>query len=226
MKNKKMLIIGDSNCLPRYNTLENDIVSVEDTYVYHLQKNLENFDIQTMIVGGVTTSELLNFSIPYFLDWEPNFVIIHSGVNDTKSQFINNNKANILYRILSKFSISKKKIKENFVYNRKLINLNSTPKVPVEIFIKQIKKFLYLFKKSKVLWIEIHNDERIDKERPGTSKRLNNYNFMLREVLKDNFVELKDIKDNSNFTSDGFHLNKKGQWLLYEKINKIILNNA
>ena len=84
----------------------------------------------------------------------------------------------------------------------------------MEVLKQQVSKFLYLFKKSKVLWIEIHNDERIDKIRPGTSGRLNNYNNMLKEVLKNNFVELNKIKDNSNFTSDGFHLNKKGQFLL------------
>ena len=65
-----------------------------------------------------------------------------------------------------------------------MISLNSTPKVPVEVLKQQVSKFLYLFKKSKVLWIEIHNDERIDKIRPGTSGRLNNYNNMLKEVLK------------------------------------------
>ena len=66
-----------------------------------------------MIVGGLTTSELLLFSmIIFFLDWEPNFVIVpiisKPNVNDTKSQFVNNNKASILYKILSKFKISKK----------------------------------------------------------------------------------------------------------------------
>ena len=48
---------------------------------------------------------------------------------------------------------------------------------------------------------------------------------MLREVLKNSFIELREIKNISNFTSDGFHLNRNGQLLLFEKLVKIILNN-
>lgn len=225
MKNKKLLIVGDSNCLPRYNTSSDDIVTVNDTYVYHLQKKLKNFDIQTMLVGGITTGQLLNFSIPYFTEWEPDFTIVHSGINDTKSQFLKNNNAQLIYRFLSKFKIDKNRIKEKFIYNKNLINLSSTPKVLIKDLKQDVLKFKSLFKNSKILWLEIYSDERIDKHRPDTLKRLNDYNKMLKGIFKENFVELKDIKKISNFTSDGFHLNKKGQLLLFEKLNKIILND-
>ena len=225
MLNKKLLIIGDSNCLPRYSGLQKDIIRVEDTYVYQLQKKLENFDIQTMIIGGITTPELINFAIPYFNAWKPNFIIVHSGINDIKSQFIKNSKANLVYRILSKFNINKKKIKEKFIYNKNLIRFKSTPKVSIEDLRQQVIKFKNLFNNSKILWLEIYSDEKIDQDRPNTSQRINDYNNMLREVLKNSFIELQEIKNISNFTSDGFHLNKSGQFLLFEKLIKIILND-
>ena len=225
MLNKKLLIIGDSNCLPRYNGPEKDIISVEDTYVYQLQKKLRNFDIQTMIIGGVTTPELINFTIPYFTAWEPNFIIVHSGINDIKSQFIKNSKAHLVYRILSKFNINKKKIKEKFIYNKNLIRFKSTPKVSIEDLRQQVIKFKSLFDNSKILWLEIFSDEKIDQDRPNTSQRINDYNNMLKEVLKNSFIELQEIKNISNFTSDGFHLNRNGQLLLFEKLVKIILND-
>lgn len=225
MHNKKLLIIGDSNCLPRYNAADNAIITVEDTYVFHLQKKLKNFDIQTMIIGGITTPELLNYSIPYYTNWKPNFIIVHSGINDTKSQLIKNNKSQLIYRILSKFNINKKKIKEKFIYNKNLIRFKSTPKVSIEDLRQQVIKFKNLFNNSKILWLEIYSDEKIDQDRPNTSQRINDYNNMLKEVLKNSFIELQEIKNISNFTSDGFHLNRNGQLLLFEKLIKIILND-
>ena len=145
MLNKKLLIIGDSNCLPRYSGLQKDIIRVEDTYVYQLQKKLENFDIQTMIIGGITTPELINFAIPYFNAWKPNFIIVHSGINDIKSQFIKNSKTNLVYRILSKFNISKKIIKEKIIYNKHLVRMSSKPKVELEDLKQQVIKFKNLF---------------------------------------------------------------------------------
>ena len=225
MQNRKLLIIGDSNCLPRYNSDSDDIITVTDTYVYHLQKKLKNFDIQTMIIGGITTPELLNYSIPYYTNWKPNFIIVHSGINDTKSQLIKNNKAQLIYRILSKFNINKKKIKEKFIYNKNLIRFKSTPKVSIEDLRQQVIKFKNLFDNAKILWLEIYSDEKIDQDRPNTSQRINDYNNMLKEVLKNSFIELQEIKNISNFTSDGFHLNRNGQLLLFEKLIKIILND-
>ena len=225
MQNRKLLIIGDSNCLPRYNSDSDDIITVTDTYVYHLQKKLKNFDIQTMIIGGITTPELLNYSIPYYTNWKPNFIIVHSGINDTKSQLIKNNKSQLIYRILSKFNINKKKIKEKFIYNKNLIRFKSTPKVSIEDLRQQVIKFKNLFDNAKILWLEIYSDEKIDQDRPNTSQRINDYNNMLKEVLKNSFIELQEIKNISNFTSDGFHLNRNGQLLLFEKLIKIILND-
>ena len=82
-----------------------------------------------------------------------------------------------------------------------------------------------MFDNSKILWLEIYSDEKIDQDKPNTSQRINDYNNMLREVLKNSFIELREIKNISNFTSDGFHLNRNGQLLLFEKLVKIILND-
>ena len=225
MLNKKLLIIGDSNCLPRYSGFQKDIIRVDDTYVYKLQKKLENYDIQTMIIGGITTAELLNFTIPYYNAWKPDFVIVQSGINDIKSQFIKNSRANLVYRILSKFNISKKIIKEKIIYNKHLVRMSPKPKVELEDLERQVVKFKNLFINSNILWLEIYSDETIDQNRPYTSQRINDYNNMLREVLKNSFIELREIKNISNYTSDGFHLNRNGQLLLFEKLIKIILND-
>ena len=66
MNKKKLLIIGDSNSLPRYNTSEEDKIKLEDIYINLLKKKFEKIDIEKFAVGGITTGQLFNFSIPYY----------------------------------------------------------------------------------------------------------------------------------------------------------------
>ena len=66
-----------------------------------------------MKIGGITTPELLNYSIPYFTNWKPDFIIVHSGINDTKSQLIRNNKSQLanLFIFKANIMIDRKKFK-------------------------------------------------------------------------------------------------------------------
>jgi NDP-sugar pyrophosphorylase family protein len=60
---KKILIIGDSNSLPRYD--DNNFLRLEDIYVYKIKNffRYKNFDIEQVSWGGITTSQLINFAI-------------------------------------------------------------------------------------------------------------------------------------------------------------------
>ena len=115
MNKKKILILGDSNLLPRYHGNQNDTVHIEDNYVYLLKQKLNNYHIECFTIGGVTTPELFNFSIPYFTEWKPDYVIIQSGINDAKSQFVSDKTSYYLYRLLSFFGLNKSIIKEKLI---------------------------------------------------------------------------------------------------------------
>jgi lysophospholipase L1-like esterase len=224
-KKKKILIIGDSNILPRYNVIEKDRLQVEDRYIYLLKDKLTDYHIEYFAIGGVTSPELFNFSIPYFTEWKPDYVIIQSGINDAKSQFVSDKTSYYLYRLLSFFGLNKSIIKEKLIYNNKLIKIKSTPKISIVNFEKQIKKIRSLFSDSRVLWIEIYSDTKIEEERFNTLNTIKEFNSILKSSFSDNFIELGEIKNIENFTTDGYHLNKKGNYLLFNKLSRIILKN-
>ena len=102
-KVKKVLIIGDSNCLPRIISKKIS-VNLEDTYIFKLKKKLKSDKVEQVVWGGLTTTQLSNFAISYYQKWKPDFIIIHSGINDVKNQFISNNSLKILYKFFSLFS--------------------------------------------------------------------------------------------------------------------------
>ena len=216
----KVLFIGDSNCLPRI-VSKKILVDLEDTYNFKLKKKLNKHIIEQVVWGGITTIQLTNFALSYYHKWNPNIIIIHSGINDVKNQFISNDLSNNLVRLLSFFKIPKKKFKENILYNPNLIKYHYHPKVEIKNFKKQIKKIKSSFKKSKIIYIGIHSNKDVDKERPNTYKIINEYNNFLKDEFKDLFIDDSMFKKNKDYLKDGYHLNKIGHKKLYNKILRI-----
>jgi lysophospholipase L1-like esterase len=222
MKNaRKILFIGDSNSLPR---IENkNFIRLEDTYVYKVKSFLrkKNFDIEQVIWGGLKTSQLINFAVNYFAAWKPDYLVVHTGINDVKTQLLNASKSNKIMKILETLNIKKTFFKNKILYNNKLLKYHSISKSSVASFLEIIKKLKSSFLNSKILWIEIHCDRRIDFERFGTYKFVNNYNEIIKKEFSENFIKI-DFKK-KNLANDGFHLNKKGHSILFKKLVKKIL---
>jgi len=219
---KKILIIGDSNCLPRYNTVKKDIIKIEDIYIYQLKKKFRNFHFEQVTLGGITTPQLINHVVPYYVDWEPNIILMHTGINDTKSQLVRGKILNLIYRFTKFLNVSKKNLKSKILYNPSFLKYTSRSKTNIEIFEKNIDKIKLLFNKSKILWLEVYSDEKLDSKRPNTIKNINNLNLLLKKKFHKNFIKLADLKKKKYFTSDGFHLNCLGHEYLTKKISNLI----
>ena len=146
MKNKKFLIIGDSNCMPRYNGNSKDELGPEKIYIYKLKKKLPDHTVEQVIWGGITTEQLIDYSISYYKRWTPNLILVHSGINDVKNQFISPKSSNTLYKLFSLFKVDKKSYKKNILYNPNLIKYHYEPKVNLKKFKAVIKKIKNTFK--------------------------------------------------------------------------------
>tara|TARA_B100000282_G_C31604603_1_gene431743 strand:+ start:89 stop:769 length:681 start_codon:yes stop_codon:yes gene_type:complete len=221
-KNKKILIIGDSNCLPRYNASTPNVIKLEETYIYKLKTIFKDYHFEQITLGGILTSELINHAIPYFVSWKPDILLMHTGINDTKSQVKRNIFLKIIEKIFLFLSFSKKDFKSKVLYNRSILKHYSESKTNLSSFEKNIDKLKILFSESKILWLEIFSDERIDNERPNTSKNIDKFNSVLKRNFKENFIEIGEIKNKKFFTLDGYHLNKLGHDKLCEKLSKFI----
>tara|TARA_B110001450_G_C17657064_1_gene495724 strand:+ start:2269 stop:2943 length:675 start_codon:yes stop_codon:yes gene_type:complete len=219
---KKLLIIGDSNCMPRYHKKSKINSGFDETYVNKLKKKLLNYSIEQVIWGGITTPQLTDYAISYFEKWKPDLIIIHSGVNDVKNQLLSNSFSNILYKFCSFFKVSKKTYKQNILYNNNLIKYHYTPKVDFKKFSSQIYRIKLFFKKSKIIWIGIHSNKMINKERANTFEIIHRYNNFLKKEFGKRFIGDEMFIKNKHYTKDGYHLNIKGQKILIEKILTII----
>ena len=57
--------------------------------------------------------------------------------------------------------------------------------------------------------------------RPGVTKRIDQYNKILADELKDNLISIqKFINDVNGFNSDNIHLNKSG----HKVVSEVLLN--
>ena len=218
-KIKKILIIGDSNCLPRYNADTKNVIALEDTYIFNLKNKLKNCHFEQVTLGGISTSELINHAIPYYLHWKPDILLLHTGINDTKSQFIKGRILNFFYKVFSFFNFSKKDIKSKILYNPFFLKYYSQTKTDIRVFENNVNKIKLLFNESKIFWLEIFSDERIDDERPNTKKNIEKFNYSIKKVFGKNFIELKELNERKYFTNDGYHLNKNG----HTKLTNILI---
>ena len=216
----KILIIGDSNCIPRFSKTKKDILPLENMYIYMLKEKLKNFLFSEVIWGGITTSMLINYSIGYYKQWKPDYIIVHSGVNDVKTQLFSEKTNQRIFKVFKIFNYNKKKFKSNLIYNPKYLKYKNTKKVNLIKFITDAKKLKKNFKKAEIIWVGIHSNKKIDIERPNTFSSISSFNENLKKVFKKNFIDnnFKDI----HFRKDGYHLNHLGHRVLFEKITKLI----
>jgi len=220
-KSIKVLIIGDSNCLPHYSKKNIDNVLPEKNYTHLLRKKYKKFFFKEAVWGGVTSSLLINYSIRYYKKWKPNLVIVHSGVNDIKTQLFSEKTNQKIYKIF-KWLFNKKDIKEKLIYNPNYLKYISVNKVSNLKLLEVAKKLKKAFNHSKIIWIGIHSSNKIDDSRPNTYKSVKVYNKELKNYFKKNFID--NEFDKIDYTKDGYHLNSLGHKKLFEKINRIIKN--
>ena len=62
--------------------------------------------------------------------------------------------------------------------------------LPLEkTYIFMLKKRLKNFKKSKIIWIGIHSNRNINKERPNTFSSVSIFNEKLKKLFNENFID-------------------------------------
>ena len=180
----KILIIGDSNCLPKYSNSKHDRLPIESIYTYKLKKRLKSFLFSEVIWGGITTSMLINYSISYYKQWKPDFIIVHSGVNDAKTQLFSEKTNQRIFKMFKIFNYDQKKFKTNIIYNPNYLKIRSTNKVSAMKFLEDAKKLKKNFKKSKIIWVWIHSNKKINIERPDTFSSVLFFNEKLKKLFK------------------------------------------
>ena len=82
-KKLKFLILTDSLANPRSFPIESAVV-LEQTYPYLLRDIYPDAVFWQLTFGNLATHELMNQAIGYLSEWDPDFIIVHSGINDCR----------------------------------------------------------------------------------------------------------------------------------------------
>jgi hypothetical protein len=215
---KKVLIIGDSLCLPR---LKPEAVDIFETWPYLLKKNNE-FEIILLGVGGATIKKLYELSW-YYEGCKPDFVIVQSGIVDCAPRalkFLENDIINSSYFLsaIFKFLVPINLLRKY----RKITYTNLTE------YIKYIRLFINRFSNSQIIFIEILSPrEEYELLVPGISINIRKYNIALQsETLGDRttFLRTCDLPV-VGIMDDHHHLNSIGHSWLNEKLIKSLKGN-
>jgi lysophospholipase L1-like esterase len=192
----KIMILTDSLANPRTIPIA-DSVNLEDTYPYILKKELTNSTFWQLSLGSAYLEVLVNQAIGYLLSWEPEYIIIQSGINESKN--IAKNSWIGFYK------------KNSFA-------------VDLVAFKKNLKKIKYLFPKSVIIYIGISTSNGYAEKYSSVAKRVVEFNQAIKSIVGDDFIETENrLREINGFNQDGIHLNKVGHELIarliFERLN-------
>jgi hypothetical protein len=211
----KILIIGDSLSLPRKKP---EITTLDQTWPYLLKSNAQ-FEIIQISIGGGTLQNLYEQSF-YYVETEPDIVIIQSGIVDCAPHALGRLEREIIgnFRVLN--FLFHHFFPTNFM--RKYRKITFTRK---KDFMKLAKELINRFTKSKIIWIGIVPAcSGYEKKVPGISNNIEIFNKIITAEIETGhglFLSTDNIPSDG-IMSDYHHLTTIGHKWLYERILPLI----
>jgi len=81
----KIMILTDSDGCPR-SFPASEAFELEETYPYLIREHFKSSTFWQLSYGDITTMKLVNQPMGYLTHWDPNIIIIQSGINDCKPE--------------------------------------------------------------------------------------------------------------------------------------------
>jgi hypothetical protein len=202
---------------------ESDITILEETYPYILREKYNDAIFWQLSFGNITTEQLCSQAFSYLRDWEPDIIIVHSGLNDCRPEAFTDLQKTIITDLTGVFFSFIKK----HLYNPRLIKFRNLYRVSPKRFRKTLNKFKMIFTASNIIWLELAVDTEYEKVRPGVNKRIDEYNKIISDIYGENRVPIQDeLECNDGFATDKLHWNRNGHHVvanvLIEKINALL----
>jgi len=228
----KIMLLTDSCGNPRSFPLS-EITMLEETFPYLLRQEIKDSIFYQLSFGNLTTEELLSQAISYHSHWNPDIIIVLSGIAESRPEAFTEFQKVVLKKLSIVLIFDKLILRFNhwikkLLYNPALIKRHQFYRVSKSSFRKTLKKFKLIFSKSKIYWLEISAGPKHDDSRPGVIKRMESYNAIIKEIYGDDFVPVQQklmVVEGFN-GSDHVHLSKRGHKLisdiLLERINKFL----
>jgi hypothetical protein len=219
-KVKKLMIIGDSMAMPRWE------LSYEETWPFFLTNDFPDLYIIDKSKRGGTTDRLVGseksinntenqFDLLEF--YHPDMVIIQLGIVDCAPRYFSKHNlfAKILYRIPQSKDIIKK------IFTRKASNCYVKLKRFENNIINYLRRAQAISTEVFIIMIAPPPQRFVDKN-PNIKSQIQNYNDCLRSIEGkfDNvkLIQSLSIDEMEKYSLDEFHIGAKGQKNQYCKI--------
>jgi hypothetical protein len=217
----KIMILTDSSANPR-SFPASMVVTLEETYPYLLRDEFAGSTFYQLSFGNITTEDLVSQAMSYLTHWKPDFIIVQSGLADCKPEAFTQAEKAVINRLPGRLLGKLKK----YLYHPVLIRHRQLFRVSEPSFRKTLKKFKFVFSKSKIHWLEICAASSYESDRPGIIRRVAAFNKIIEEVYGDSMVRLQDkVLELDGLNADSVHWRSSGHRLaadmLIDKINQL-----
>ena len=210
---KRIVMFTDSLAMPRE---EPEETLFEDTYPYLLRKDYEVFQFSK---GGGLMNEFVEQSF-YYNQYKPDIIILQIGIVDCCPRafskfeeviFHSNRVLGLVRRFISKTGLSKK-----------IRNIRKYSWTSKKNYRQGCDFFVSKFPNSKIYALSILPPSvSYEKQVPGISKKIDEYNNILRDVFRQNYVDLSSIPA-EGIMSDHHHLTKVGHQYVCDSIMRVL----
>jgi len=215
----KILILADSASNPR-SFPDSEKTFLEETYPYILRKEFIDSTFWQLSFGNITSEELCSQAIGYLSDWDPDIIIVHSGVNDCRPEPMTKSQSTF-FKFLTLGLIYRVSFLRDFIYSPYIIKKMGKSRVVDKSFKKTLKRLKLVFSDSKIYWLEIVAHKDYEEDRPGFIKKATSYNKLIKEVYLDDMVLTRQLIEGvDGFNMDNLHWRKNA----HEVVSKAIIN--
>jgi len=222
----RIIIFTDSLGRPRPDISDNNKTYYKDVYGYKLKKYFNKDEIELLYIESLDTEDAIHWSQRMVAFREPDLVLFHIGINDCVPRLFNKGNKSIMFiplfqKITFNFFI------KLFSYFRYFITrIRPNVYISREDFYKNFWKIINEIKKynknTKFIAIGIAKSDIQNKKSFGYNRNIIEYNNILKEIFKENYIEINNIVYTHGLISDNLHLTKESHQELFEVLkNKI-----
>ena len=178
-------------------------VKLEETYPYLLRDAFKDSTFYQLSYGNITTEDLVSQATAYLTHWNPDFIVVQSGLTDCRPEAFTEAQKAVINRLPGSSFFAR--IKKH-VNNPSLIRRRRLTRVSKQSFRKTLKKFKLVFASSKIFWLEVCVGPDYEKERPGILRSMEDYNKIIEEIYGEEAIRLQDkMLEIGGFNGDNTH---------------------
>jgi hypothetical protein len=154
------------------------------------------------------TSKLLSQPMAYLTHWAPDVIVVQAGMADCNPVLFTDFQKEVIKRLTGRLYGRVMK----FLNKPGMYRVRQTTPVTKTAFRRALRQFKLVFPKAKIVWLGICADAASEARYPGLHRNMSQYNDILEDVYKGDFVRMQEVMDSVQGLNslDYMHWNTRG----------------